>query len=52
MKAKYSMMHFGFDAEPHYIKKVKEHWWSRWRIVMDGQHPLLFRKRGDEFLPF
>lgn len=52
MKVKFEQMRFGFDSEPHYIKKVKLRWWSRWEIVMDGCHPLLFRRCGNELIPF
>lgn len=52
MKERFIMMHFGLDAEAHYIKETKEHWWSRWEVVMDGPHPILFRRRGNDFIPF
>lgn len=52
MKVKFEEMRFGFDLEPHYIKKVKRYWWSKWKIVMDGDHPLLFRRYNNEFIPF
>lgn len=28
----------------HYIKEIKNHWWNKWKIVMDGAAPLIFYK--------
>lgn len=32
------------DIIYHYIKEIKNHWWSKWKMVMDGAAPLIFYK--------
>lgn len=27
-----------------YTVQYKDHWWSRWRYVMDGRYPRLFKE--------
>ena len=49
MKAKFERVSFNICGETvdYYIKKVKKHWWSRWRIVMDGNAPMRFDEFGN-----
>lgn len=44
MKVKYEKVCFNIcgDIYCHYIKLIKNHWWNRWRIVMDGNIPMRF----------
>lgn len=46
MKERFLRMGIGFNGQNiiHYIKEVKSHWWSKWKIVMDGAAPLIFYK--------
>lgn len=41
MKTRISKLYFG-NGIHRYIIAHKEHWWSRWRYVMDGKYPRLF----------
>lgn len=41
MKTRISKLDFG-NGIHRYIIAHKEHWWSRWRYVMDEKYPRLF----------
>lgn len=41
MKTRISKLYFG-NGIHRYIIAYKEHWWSRWHYVMDGEHPRFF----------
>lgn len=40
MKEKYELIGSGDSA--HLIRKYKKHWWSKWRIEMDGATPKIY----------
>lgn len=40
MKEKYELIGSGDSA--HLIRKYKKHWWSKWRIEVDGTTPKLY----------
>lgn len=46
MKERFLKMGIGFNGLNviHYIKEIKNHWWSKWKVVMDGAAPLIFYK--------
>lgn len=46
MKERFVKMAIPFNGQNivHYIKEIKNHWWSKWKIVMDGAAPLIFYK--------
>lgn len=46
MKERFLRMGIGFNGQTiiRYIKEVKSHWWSKWKVVMDGAAPLIFYK--------
>lgn len=41
MKIKF--MCFLFGEEYYYTVKIKEHWYSKWKYIYNGQYPRLFR---------
>ena len=43
MKHKISMLAFG-DGIIRYTIQTKAHWWNKWRFIMDGNQPMLFRE--------
>lgn len=49
MKVKFHKVSFNFcgDVYSHYVKLIKKHWWSRWKIVMDGNAPMKFDENGN-----
>ena len=47
MRVKYIAHQFQYEDEPHYIRKIKNHWWSKWKIDMRGNYPAMFRKRDE-----
>lgn len=46
MKERFVRIGIGFNGQNiiHYIKEIKSHWWSKWKVVMDGAAPLIFYK--------
>ena len=38
------------DIYSFYIRKIKKHWWSSWRIVMNGQVPARYQLINREFI--
>lgn len=34
----------------YYIRYIKKHWWSRWKLVMDGNEPARYEKHGNEYI--
>lgn len=49
MKEKFEKISFIIcgDVHTHYIKLIKKHWWSPWRVVMDGNIPMRFDEHGN-----
>lgn len=33
---------YSINGITHYIKEYKEHWWSKWKVEMDGQCPRIY----------
>lgn len=52
MKIKHEQFKYIFGGDVHtlYIRKIKRHWWSPWRIVMDGQVPAIYHLVDGEFI--
>lgn len=52
MKVKHEEIKFlcGDDIFSFYIRKIKRHWWSPWRIVMDGQAPAQYHLVNGEYI--
>lgn len=48
MKQKITVLIIG--DELRYIVQNKEHWWNKWRFIMDGCYPRLFR--AEELVKF
>lgn len=46
MKVRFVKMGIDINGQSviHYIKEIKNHWWNRWKPVMDGAAPLIFYK--------
>ncbi len=45
-KHKYVAHQFDFEDEPHYLHFYKPHWWSRWKLDMNGNIPAIYRKKN------
>jgi hypothetical protein len=45
MKHKINMLALG-DGIIRYTVQTKNHWWNRWRYIMDGNQPQLFSREG------
>ena len=52
MKVKFEKVSFNIcgDVCTYYIKKIKQHWYSRWEIVMDGNVPARYDEKGNIIL--
>ena len=52
MKIKHEKIKFLICGDTHtiYIRMIKRHWWSPWRIVMDGQAPAIYHLVDGEFI--
>lgn len=52
MKVKHEEIKFMICGDVHsfYIRKIKKHWWSPWRIVMDGLAPAQYHLVDGEFI--
>ena len=37
-------------VQSYYIRKIKEHWWNKWKTVMDGSHPQMYDKVNGQFI--
>ena len=46
MKMKHELISYSIDGIvwSYWIRLIKEHWWSKWEIVMDGDHPQMYDK--------
>ena len=49
MKVKFEKVTFNICDEvvSYYIKWIKPHLWSKWRLVMDGNSPMRFDEQGN-----
>ena len=52
MKVKYKEVKYSFcgDVYSHYVRLVKKHWWTPWRIVMDGYMPARYDLIDGEYI--
>lgn len=52
MKIKHEEIKFLFCGDVHnfYIRKIKKHWWSPWRIVMNGNVPAHYQLVDGEYI--
>ena len=49
MKEKFEKISFNIFGGhcTYYVKLIKKHWWSSWRVVMDGNVPMRFDEHGN-----
>lgn len=45
---KYIKHQFSFEDTPHYLHLYKRHWWSKWKLEMNGVTPAIYKfKNGN-----
>lgn len=52
MKVKHELISYSISGIvwSYYIRKIKKHWWSKWKIVMAGNYPQKYDKINNQYV--